>query len=66
MGENKFSLRFWGLVFYEIFLRFMKYFEVPNYTFGLNVCQFVTQKTFKKKSIGVFFNINSNDNNSDN
>jgi len=29
--------------------------EVPNYSFGLNVCQCVTQKTFQKKSIGVFF-----------
>ncbi len=29
--------------------------EVPNYTFELNVCLSVCEKTFKKKSIGVFY-----------
>ena len=30
------------------------YCEVPNHIFGLNVCQFFIQKTFQKKSIGLF------------
>jgi hypothetical protein len=29
--------------------------EVTNYTFELNVSQFVTQKTFQKKTIRVFY-----------
>ena len=30
-------------------------FEVPNYTFDLNMCPFVTKKLFCKKSIGVLY-----------
>jgi len=29
--------------------------EVPNFILELKVSQFVTQKTFQKKSIGVFY-----------
>ncbi len=39
---------------YLLFINLNIFCEVPNYAFELNVCQYVIQKTFKKKSIGVF------------